>query len=155
IDRTDDMIPNLIHLKKADANGASGDAANFRDRDLETFGRKMFKEIVNDAQVKGFISSSDLEHVADLEPDLWEQHAGIVDILRAEIESGVIEITRQSVSIQEAVIICRATRRFQYRHWWSQGLPLLLVLVKRCSPHITEHVETSVRQGVRSSGARV
>src|ERR1035441_6902461 len=75
----------------------------------------MLEKVVDVAQIEGLVRRSDLKHVADREADTREERAGVLDVLGAEVEAGVVHKPRQAVGVEEAVVVGRAAGGFEDR----------------------------------------
>src|SRR5262245_5975505 len=110
------MLPNFIHLEKPHADPFTCDAANFLDRGLHSFERKMLEQIVHETEIEGFVGRGDFKDVADLEMSLRKQGSGVLHILGAKIKAGVIQPPRYAVRIQKPKVIRGTAGGFEQRN---------------------------------------
>jgi hypothetical protein len=116
------VVANLVHVEEADAKALARAPADLFDGGLQAFQRKVLEEVVDKAEIEGFVRRRDFKHVADGEADAREECAGVLDVLGAEIEPGIAHQPRQPIGVEEAVVVGRATSGLQHRES-SAGVP--------------------------------
>ncbi len=108
-----EVLRDLIHVEETDAETMAGDTAKFHNGGLQAFEGEMLEEVMNEAKVEGLGGGGDFEDVADFEPYVGKKGAGVLDVGFAKVQAGVIEVARDPVSMEEAVIVGRAASGFE------------------------------------------
>jgi hypothetical protein len=99
LSRPNNMFRNLIHLEKTQAHSFPRDAANFPDGLLQAGQREVFEQIMNNTKIVRFGRSGDFEDVPGVEIRCRKKPAGVLDVFLAKVKPGILEQTRQSVSL--------------------------------------------------------
>jgi hypothetical protein len=103
--RPDEVLGGFVHLEKADANAKTGHAADFVDGLVKSGEGKVFEEVVDQAEVKGFVGDADFEDIAWVETYARVEGAGVFDVGLAQVKSRVIEEPGKAELVEESVII--------------------------------------------------
>src|SRR6185369_4563834 len=117
LDRPQDMLRDFVHVEKAHRNAPAGHPAKFADRCLNTFSRKMLEQIVSKTKLKALWFRVDFKHIPLVETRARKQGAGILDVLLAEIEAGILECVGQAIGSKKTVIIGRTAGRLEEREF--------------------------------------
>jgi hypothetical protein len=67
VNRAEDVFRDFVHAEKTEAKAPTCDAAHFRNGSLQTVGRKMFEQIVNEEQIERFVRGWNIEHITNFE----------------------------------------------------------------------------------------
>ena len=106
IHRVNDVLAGFGHVEEVRADSFARYPANFGNGRFHPFDGEMFKEIVNNTEVNRPIGQIDFKNVAEIKARIREEAFGVLDILRTQVEAGIIQQARQAISVEKAVIVC-------------------------------------------------
>jgi len=91
IDGAHPVLANFVHIEKAEAQAAPRDPANLSDSGLHPFQRQMFKQVVRKAKIERLVRRGNFKDIANLEANTCEKRPGVLNIIQAEVEAGVVQ----------------------------------------------------------------
>jgi hypothetical protein len=99
------VLGNLIHIEEANAHALARHAAHLFDGCLQSLRREMFEQVVDDAEIKGFVRRGDVKDVGHRERDAGEKGACVINVLAADVETSVARERCDAIGVEEAVVV--------------------------------------------------
>src|SRR5467141_4172048 len=101
VDGLHQMLGNLVHVEKSNANSPARHPADFFHCLGHPFDGKMFKQVVDKKKIKRLIHRINVESVPDLKRYAGKQSPSIFDVFLAQIEPAVVNEPANSERLQE------------------------------------------------------